>query len=137
MFLDIYPVYWTKWNCVTVQKYFPTGQINSSPLKIPGTIFCVVFFLLLMTGIWIKFKNKMTHTGSRNIYNKDTDEKIFQVIIVCPMGGFKQPGFFFDEKTFSENCFKLEEIFSPNTTNLLQNKSTFFAAITSILVCHF
>jgi len=38
-------------------------------LKIIGTIFCVIMFILLMADVWTKFTNKMTHTGARNIYN--------------------------------------------------------------------
>jgi len=34
--LDIYPFNWTKWKCVTVQKHFPTGHLNSFPFIIPS-----------------------------------------------------------------------------------------------------
>jgi hypothetical protein len=102
-------------------------------LKIVGTIFCVGMFFLLMVDIWNKFTNKMTHTRSRNVYTDQPGKKQLPCLTVCPMAGFKQPGFFFDENSFTENCFKLEEIFCPETISHVQNKSIFLIKKTMTL----
>jgi hypothetical protein len=41
------------------------------------------------------------------------------------MPGSKRSGFFIDEKTYNENSYKLEELFSPRTAARLQNQAIF------------
>ena len=55
------------------------------------------------------------------------------------MSGFKQGGFFIDEKTYNENSYKLEELFHPRTFRHLQNLTIFQTKETDSLIlgrCH-
>ena len=39
------------------------------------------------------------------------------------MSGYKNPGNFFGKKSYNENAYQLEELFSPNTVSILKNSS--------------
>ena len=93
-------------------------------LKVITTLVCILLFLALMKEAWNKFDRKTTNTGSRIRFWKNKN-KTLPCMTICPMPGFKKKGFFYSEKLLKENSFSLEEIFSPNTSSLFKNSSTF------------
>jgi hypothetical protein len=51
----------------------------------------------------------------------------------CPMPGYKKNGFYFNEKSYNENIFQLEDIFGPDTVMDLKNTSNFLLKETQTL----
>ena len=101
-------------------KQYKKTCFNKSDILIKILIVMVSsgFFVVLMGDVWLRFDSKMTRTGSRFIYDTKSEKKL-PCLTLCPMRGFKS------NKGAEGDNYQIEDIFSPETSANLRNKSRF------------
>jgi len=126
MFYNIDPYPYTEF----CEKYFffKMLKIRNAP-KLVKTIYkticatlCIFLFLFLMKKVIEKYYEATTTTGI-----KFRNEELLQLpcITFCPIKAFKQRGLYFEEKSYLENTFQLEEIFHDYTLKHISNETNF------------
>jgi hypothetical protein len=124
------------------------------------TMTCFIFFLMLMSDGWEKFRHKTAHTGivlipsqvtsklqtskrqtsnvKRQTSKRQTSNvktsKLLPCISFCTQEGFKRRGYFSNESSFLENSFSAEEIFHPTSISEFKDVSRFSVKATNNLI---
>jgi hypothetical protein len=90
-------------------------------------IFCTALFILLMKDALDKYRTELTSSGGR-IQHSNEEKKNLPCMTFwtfCPMPGYKRKGFFYTEKTSTENSYSLEDMFNERTASFFKNESLF------------
>ena len=90
--------------------------------KIICKVLCIFLFLFLMKKVMDKFYKATTTTGI-----KFRNEELLKLpcVTFCPVAAFKQRGLYYEEKSYLENTFRLEDIFHDYTLKQFENKTIF------------
>jgi hypothetical protein len=75
-----------------------------------------------MKNVLEKFNKATTTTG---IKFRNEDSMQLPCITLCPIKAFKQWGMYYEEKSYLENTFQLEDIFHNKTLQQIKNKTNF------------
>ncbi len=79
--------------------------------------------MLLMKEVMEKFFKGTTTTG---IKFRNEESMQLPCITFCPIKAFKHWGLYYDEKSYLENTYRLEEIFQNETLLLIKNNTNFY-----------
>jgi len=66
----------------------------------------------------------MTST-SIQLYNKNKTDKLMPSLTLCPLPAYKKKGIFYDNSTFMENTFSMDELFVESALKYVQNMKLF------------
>jgi hypothetical protein len=100
-----------------------TSKIVITVYKVVCVVLCIVLFMLLMKEVMEKFYKGTTTTG---IKFRNEESMQLPCITFCPVAAFKQWGMHYEEKSYLENTYRLEDIFQNETLQKITNKTNFF-----------
>ena len=70
------------------------------------------------------FYFRLSNTAIQS-YMPNQETKLLPSMTVCPLTGYKAKGKFFNMENYLNNTFEKEQVFSPNTIEMLKNESLY------------
>lgn len=97
-------------------------KIAITVCKVICVALCTFLFVLLMKSVMDKYYEQTTTTGIRF---RNEESRQLPCVTFCPVEVFKKRGFYYEEKSYLENTFRLEDIFHDYTLQIIKNKTNF------------
>jgi hypothetical protein len=96
-------------------------------IKTAAFIAFTYLFIIVFTDDLQKFKNKITTTGTKTRPYSGKGKRL-PCFSICSLPGYKNRGFYFTTKNYTDNTYNPEDFFPDKTLNEFKNKSRFLFA---------